>query len=101
MLFLHILFRIQITYGTITAPYHGGNGGDPAFFNLGSDEYIVEVEGRADSRFVLFVCLCIYYLFACVHEFEKMFSVNDMESEQSVQTWKKHAWVKPYLKISN
>ena len=48
-------FRIQITYGTLTAPYHGGNGGDPGFFNLGSDEYIVEVEGRADSRFVSLV----------------------------------------------
>ena len=48
-------FRIQITYGTLTAPYHGGNGGDPGFFSLGSDEYIVEVEGRADSRFVSLV----------------------------------------------
>ena len=45
-------FRIQITYGTTAAPYHGGNGGDLAFFNLDPDEYIVEVEGRADARYI-------------------------------------------------
>ena len=41
-----------MTYGSTAAPYHGGGGGDPAFFTLESDEYIVEVEGRAADRYV-------------------------------------------------
>ena len=41
-----------MTYGSTGAPYHGGDGGDPAFFTLQPDEYIVEVVGRAGSRYV-------------------------------------------------
>ena len=44
------LSGIQMTYGTTTGPQHGGNGGAPNFFNLDPDEYIVEVQGRADDR---------------------------------------------------
>ena len=42
--------RIQITYGTTPGPQHGGNGGSLNFFNLEANEFIVEVQGRADAR---------------------------------------------------
>ena len=42
--------RIQITYGTTPGPEHGGGGGSESFFILEPNEYIVEIEGRADER---------------------------------------------------
>jgi hypothetical protein len=54
---LHLLILIKSTkkhitifnrYGNEWGPWRGGRGGKRSNFNLGSDEWITRVEGRAD-----------------------------------------------------
>ena len=40
-----ILRSIQVTYGTLGAPQHGGNGGAEVSFTLADGEYITRVFG--------------------------------------------------------